>query len=222
MDNEDLTAIEEEIKERIEAGAVATVEDNAPSLPTSELHLNDVEAAIVGVKQKIVEKARAKIQDEKSIEKHSENIAKISDRALEVEEEKQRLFVEQVNADNKVVAQEIKNRLIVLKAEAKRLRAEQRQINKDQRAEHKARTKAAKWELYGRKLEKMKYDYVPNPFILSMLLFFDGLVGFFNGVAATSTAIVKALKWLILIAFTVAVLMIVPVTREWILKILKF
>lgn len=221
MSNEDLEAIEKEIAKRKATGAVVAVDENS-STALAELNFNDVGAAIGDVKQKIVQGARDIVHDDKSIKKHSETIAAISDRALEVEEEKQRLIVEQVNADNKVIEQEIKNRLIVLKAEAKRLREEQKQLDKDQKAEYKARNKAAKWELYKDKLEKMKYTYVPNALILTMLLFFDGVVSFFNGLGAVSTAIVKALKWVFILAAVVVVLMVIPVTREWLLSVLQF
>ena len=214
-----LDELENELAEKLKQDNVSCVvveEKNNVALTS------DVGGAIDDVKVKIIEKAKEKIQDDKIIEKHSENIAKISDRALEVEAEKQRLLVEEVNADNKVVAQEIRNRLIVLKAEAKRLKEEQKQLDKDQKAEHKKRNKDAKWAIYGEKLKKMKYTYVPNPFILGMLLFFDGIVGFFNGLGAISTSILKACKWLLIVGAVVAVLMVVPVTREWLLDVLKF
>ncbi len=230
--NEDLREIEKIIQERKQAEAASgetfaeTVEpiENAVEKRENQtgLALSNMGGAIDEATQKIIEKAKAKIQDNKIIEKHSDNIAKISDRALEVEAEKQRLIVEEVNADNKVVAQEIKNRLIVLKAEAKRIKAEQKQLAKDQKAEHKERNKAAKWALYGDKLKRMKYDYVPNIFILSMLLFFDGVKGFFDGLGTVSTAIVKACKWVLIGGALIAALMIIPVTREWFLSLLQF
>lgn len=197
-------------------------QENSSAIIEKSTYNNDFKTAVGDTQRKIIEKAKEKINDEKMIEKHSESIAKITDRALEVEAEQQRLVVEKVNADNKVVAQEIKNRLIVLKAEAKRLKREQKQANKDQKQEHKRRNQEAKWELYKGKLTKMKYDYVPNELILRMLLFFDGLVSFFNGIGATSTAIVKALKWLIIIAVLIVIIIAIPVTREWFLTLLKF
>ena len=217
--NEDLQEIEEMINERKQSeGAVVEM----PAAPAAPLTISDVGGAIGDAKQKIIQKAAEKIQDEKLIEKHSDAIAKITDRTLEVEAEKQRLIVEAVNADNKVVAQEIKNRLIVLKAEAKRLEKEQKQLNKDQKADHKKRDKDAKWELYGEKLKKMKYSYVPNIFVLTMLLFFDGLKSFFDGLGSVSTAIAKAFKWVLIGALLLAVAMFVPVTREWLLSLLQF
>lgn len=230
MDNEDLREIEAEIltrktaaetdEETPHAAAAAPVvqREGADAVALS----TDVGGAIDEVKHKILQKAADKIKDERLIEKHSETLAQISDRALEVEAEKQRLFVEQVNADNKVVAQEIKNRLIVLKAEAKRLAAEQKQLDKEQKAAHKKRDKDALWELYGEKLTKMKYNYVPNLPTLRMLLFFDGVVSFFNGLGAISTAIVKALKWVLLVGAAFGALMAIPATREWLLTLMQF
>ena len=230
MDNEDLRKLEAEIltrkkaeetgEETPTAAAVAPVvqREGADAVALS----TDVGGAIDEVKQKILKRAAGKVQDDRLIEKHSTTLAEISDRALEVEAEKQRLIVEQVNADNKVVAQEIKNRLIVLKAEAKRLEAEQKQLDKEQRAAHKKRDKDALWALYGEKLTKMKYNYVPNPFVLRMLLFFDGVVGFFNGLGAISTAIVNALKWVLLLGAAFAALMAIPATREWLLTLMQF
>jgi hypothetical protein len=219
MDNEDLQEIEAMIQERKQTEA-AVVE--APAAPVTSVTISDVGGAIGEAKQKIIQKASEKIKDDKLIEKHSDAIARISDRALEVEAEKQRLVVEAVNADNEVVAQEIKNRLIVLRAEAVRLQKEQKQLDRDQKADHRRRNKEAKWELYGDKLTKMKYNYVPCWFVLTMLLFFDGLKGFFDGLGSVSTAIAKACKWVLIGAIICGVIMAIPVTRDWFLSLLQF
>lgn len=177
---------------------------------------------VVGkTKQQILERAQEKIKSNKIIEKHAKKLAQISDDAIKVDSERADLKVKQQDAENKVEKQEIKNRLITLRAEAIRLRKEQKQLNKEQKAAHKARNKAAKWELYGEKLSRMGYKYVPNIFILSMLLFFDGVKSFFDGVGAVSTSIVKALKWVLLIGVILIVLISIPVTREWIIKLLN-
>lgn len=215
MDNADLKAIEKEIAEKKQMQVVE--KSNPPALAETGL-----DGAVFDTKQKIVGRAKELVNDRKLIKKHSESLAEVADKALEVETETQRLKVEELDADNKVTRQEIRNRLIVLKAEAKRLKAEQKQLNADQKADHKARKKAAKWELYKGKLQKMKYDYVPNPFILAMLLFFDGIVGFFNGLGAVSTAIVKAVKWVLLIGAVIVVLLVIPATRDWLLELLQF
>lgn len=215
-------ATEESSNEKSDNSLPTIQQENSSAIIEQSTYNSDFKSAVGDTQRKIIEKAKEKINDEKMIEKHSESIAKITDRALEVEAEQQRLVVEKVNADNKVVEQGIRNKLIVLKAEARRLKKEQKQISKEQKADHKKRNQEAKWELYKDKLTKMKYDYVPNAFILKMLLFFDGIVSFFNGVGATSTAIVKALKWVIIIALIIIVLMAIPITREWLLALLKF
>lgn len=177
---------------------------------------------VVGdTQQEILRRARDKINNKKIFEKHASKIAKITDEAMDADVERAGLKVQHQQAANKVEKQEIKNRLIALKAEAKRIRKAERQKNIEQKAEHKAKNKAAKWELYKDKLKRMKYDYVPNPVILSMLLFFDGVKSFFDGLGALSTAIVKALKWVLLIGAILIVLFSIPATREWIINILR-
>ena len=179
-------------------------------------------SSVVGsVQSNILEKAKVKITDEKIVEKHAESLADIADKALEVQAETASLQVQEQEADNKVRKQEIRNKLIVLNAEADRLKREQKQFNKEQKADHKARNKQAKWELYKDKLTKMKYSYVPNAFILSMLLFFDGVKSFFDGLGTVSTAIVKALKWVILVGLILVVLFSIPITRELIINLLS-
>lgn len=178
-------------------------------------------SVVEGVGQDILGEARKKITDPKVINKHAEQLKDIADKSLDVQAETASLVVQQQDADNKVKKQEIKNRLIVLKAEAGRLEKEQKQLDKEQKAEHKAKNKQAKWELYKDKLSKMGYTYVPNVVILAMLLFFDGVKSFFDGLGTVSTAIVKACKWLFLIGAILIVLFSIPITREWIINLLS-
>lgn len=177
-------------------------------------------SVVGGVQQDILDKAKEKISDEKIVDKHAESLKKVADEALRVQAEQASLQVQQQEANNKVRKQEIRNQLIVLKAEAQRLEKEQKQLNKEQEADHKARNKAAKWELYKDKLTKMHYSYVPCAFVLAMLLFFDGVRSFFDGLGAVSTAIVKALKWVLLISAILIVLLAIPVTRDWLTNLL--
>ena len=178
-------------------------------------------AVVGGVQQDILERAQKKISSEKIVDKHAESLKKVADDALRVQAEQASLTVQEQEADNKVRKQEIRNKLIVLKAEAKRLEKEQKQLNREQKADHKARNKQAKWELYKDKLEKMHYSYVPNVFVLSMLLFFDGVRSFFDGLGTVSTAIVKALKWVLLFGAIFIVLFSIPVTRDWLTNLLS-
>lgn len=180
-----------------------------------------VNGVVGGIQQEILGRAQHKISQEKILDKHADDIAKVTDKAMAVDIERTSLQVQEKEADNKVKKQEIKNKLIVLKAEAERLEKEQKQLNKEQKADHKARNKQAKWEMYKGKLQKMGYSYVPNIVILSMLLFFDGIKSFFNGVEAVSTAALKALKWVLLIGAILIVLFAIPVTREWLTNLLS-
>ena len=207
----------------METGAplvVKTNDENLAERPAFSVGGNF--SSVVGsVQQDILAKAQEKISDERIVDKHAENLKKVADRALEVDAERANLSVQEQDADNKVRKQEIKNKLIVLNAEAKRLKKEQKQISKEQKADHKARNKAAKWELYKDKLERMHYSYVPCGFVLAMLLFFDGVRGFFDGLGAVSTAMVKALKWVLLIGAILIVLFAIPVTRDWLTNLLS-
>jgi predicted RND superfamily exporter protein len=178
--------------------------------------------AVDNVKDKISSKALEMIDNSQSIDKHAKGLAEVADKALQADIDKENLKVEKTNADNKAEKQEIKNRLIALKTEAKRLKREHKQILKEQRADHKKRNKQILWDIYKGKLEKMGYDYVPNLVILKMLLTIDGIVSFFEGVGKISTAIMKAIKWLIFIGVGVGILMVIPATRAWVLSLLGF
>ena len=174
-----------------------------------------------GVQKDILNKAKEKISDEKIVDKHAESLKNIADKALEAQAELASLTVQEQEADNKVRKQEIRNKLIVLKAEAQRLEREQKQLNKEQKADHIKRNKEAQWELYKNKLEKMKYSYVPNKVVLWILLFTDGARSFFNGLGTISTAIVGALKWVLIGGAILIVLFSIPVTREWLINLLS-
>lgn len=178
--------------------------------------------AVDNVKDKITNEALVKVDNRHSIDKHAKKLADVADKALRADIDKEDLKVEKTKAENKAKKQEIKNRLIALKTEAKRLKREHKQILKEQKADHKKRNKDILWETYKDKLEKMKYTYVPNIVILKMLLGIDGIVSFFEGVGKISTAIMKAIKWLIFIGIAIGVLMVIPTTRNWILNLLGF
>lgn len=215
----DFEAMAREFEAEKAENPVAVVEEKAiTETPQGNISAYDV---VGDTRQEILSRAQEKINSEKILEKHASKLAKITDRAIAVDADRAALNVQQQDANNKAEKQEIKNRLIVLRAEAKRLRKEQKQLNIEQKAEHRARNKAAKWEMYKEKLQKMNYNYVPNVFILAMLLFFDGLKSFFDGLGAVSTAIVKALKWVLIIGAILIVLFAVPVTREWIINLLN-
>jgi hypothetical protein len=181
-----------------------------------------VDTAVSNVKGKILGGVLTKVDNEKSINKHSDELKKVANDAIKADIEKARLKVEQTNANNKAEKQKIKNELIILKTEAIRLKREKKQILKEQKDEHRKRNKDALWATYEKKLTKMGYGYVPNIFVLKMLLVIDGIVSFFEGIGKISTSIMKAIKWLLIIGAIFGILMIFPSTQSWILQLLGF
>ena len=213
--------VTDEVESELDALPAVKTESTDLSERTVDPEVGNFGSVVEGVQQDILARAQEKISDERIVDKHAESLKRVADRALEVDAERASLSVQEQDADNKVRKQEIRNRLIVLKAEAKRLKREQIQIDREQRADFKARNKAAKWELYKDKLERLHYTYVPCAFVLGMLLFFDGVRSFFDGLGTISTAIVKALKWVLLIGAILIVLFAIPVTRDWITNLLS-
>ena len=221
QNNEDDKIVESNANEESDALPAVKVECVEIAERTATSPNGNFGDVVGSVSHDILARAQEKISDEKIVDRHAENLKRVADEALKVQAEQASLTVQEQEADNTVRKQEIKNKLIVLKAEAKRLAKEQKQLNREQRTEHKARNKAAKWELYKDKLERMHYSYVPCAFVLTMLLFFDGIRGFFDGLGAVSTAIVKALKWVLLIGTILTVLFSIPVTRDWLTNLLS-
>ena len=213
--------MEEDVIKEIERQANEIVEKKTQETQIQETGVG-VGGAVGNVKGKIVDEAMNKVDNNKSVKKHADELAKVANDAIRADIDKENLKVQRTRAENKAEKQRIKNELIALKTEAKRLKREKKQILREQRADHKKRNKDALWEIYKDKLTKMGYSYVPNRFVLGMLLFFDGVVGFFNGVGATSTAIMKALKWILIAGVIFGVLMIFPTTKEWLLGLLGF
>lgn len=213
--------MEEDVRKEIERQANEIVEKKTQETQIQETGVG-VGGAVGNVKGKIVDEAINKVDNNKSVKKHADELAKVANDAIRADIDKENLKVQRTRAENKAEKQRIKNELIALKTEAKRLKREKKQILREQRADHKKRNKDALWEIYKDKLTKMGYSYVPNRFVLGMLLFFDGVVGFFNGVGAISTAIMKALKWILIAGVIFGVLMIFPTTKEWLLGLLGF
>lgn len=176
---------------------------------------------VQATQNQILEGAKKLISDDKIIEKHAKTLADIADKAIAADSEAVELGVQRKRAANKAEKQRIRNELIVLRAEAKRLKREQKQLAKEQRIDHAKRNADAMWEKYGEKLTKLKYDYVPNKVTLAMLLFFDSIRSFFDGLGTISTSIVKAAKWILLLGIIFGIIYAIPFTREILLNILN-
>lgn len=148
-------------------------------------------------------------------EKNDGEESKLADELRKAEEERENLRVQKEQADNKIRKQEIKNDLIVLKAKAIRLKREQRQLIKEQKIDHKVRNKEARWQLHKDSLTQMKYTYVPNLIILYVLLFINGVTGFFKGLRAVNPTLLKVIRWMVVIGIILAILFSIPSTNQW-------
>lgn len=216
---EEMLAEANEIKENINnenSIEVFSESKNAIGFNTS------VEETLGNVKSKILSNAEDKINDEKIIEKHSKKLAENADEAIAVELDKQSLENEKKKADNKATKKEIKNRLFVLKQEAKRLKKEQRHLNILQKQEQKKESDKTYWQNHGDTLAQYKMHEGSNRIFCEILLWLDGIKGFINGLGSLSTAIINALKWIILGGLAFIVIMIIPNLREWFLTLLGF
>lgn len=145
----------------------------------------------------------------------TEEQKKLAEEERKIEEEKASLEVQQRKAKNKVRKQEIENDLIVLRATATRLKREQRQLIKEQKINHKVRSKNARWQLHKDSLTQMKYTYVPNLIVLYVLLFINGVTGFFKGLRTVNPTLLKVIRWVAVIGIILAILFSIPSTNQW-------
>ena len=230
--------MEKELKDLVESEVASIkeqeqvqIEFEKPNLPTkiepNELATetfagNSAVGVIHTTKDRILEEAEKKINQEKIIDKHSTKLSKVADTLMEVETEKAAIEVRKKDADNRAEKQEIKNRLIVLRNEAKRLRLEEKHKNSMQKLQIKSDKKRIQWERLEKTLTPLGYDYVPNPIALHILLMLVGIKAFVNGVGEVGTAVLKCLKWIIFLGLAITIVLIIPVSREWFLELLGF
>lgn len=183
---------------------------------------NFVDVALDDVRDKIINNAKTQINDEHLIDKHSKKLAENADKSIEVELDRQNLQIQKNDADNKVTKKEIENRLYELKQEAIRIKKHQKHLNKLQKQEHRKEKSHIYWETYKDTLTLYKMREGSNRFFCNVLICLDGIKGFFNGLSAVSTALVKSLKWLLLLGIGLGVIMAIPVSRNWFLTLLGF
>lgn len=203
--------------------ACLPIENNSTAI-IPEQHFSETSAVgiINHTKDEILEKAEQKIKQDKIINKHASKLSEVADNLMKVETEKAAIEVQKKDASNKAEKQEIENRLIILRNEAKRLRKAEKHKNKLQNIEIKAEKKQKQWEMLKSTLQPLGYDYVPNFIALHILLALVGLKAFFNGVGEVGTAVLKGFKWFLIIGLVIAIVMIIPVTRTGVLELLGF
>lgn len=181
-----------------------------------------VAEALDETKRSIVDKAMPKINDKKLVDKHAKKLAENADEAIKTELETQELEIKKKDTSNKITRKEIANKLYVLKQEGKRIKKEQHHLNKQQKEEHRRDNNNTYWENHGSTLTEYKMHKGSNRIFCNVLLFLDGVKGFFNGLNKVSNAFVKALKWVIIVGVILAIIMSIPITRNWLLGILGF
>lgn len=181
-----------------------------------------VASALDETKKNIVDKAMPKINDKRLVDKHAKKLAENADEAIKTELETQELEIKKKDTSNKITRKEIANKLYVLKQEGKRIKKEQKHLNKQQKEEHKRANNNTYWENHGTTLEQYGLHKGSNRLFCTILLWLDGIKGFLNGIDKVSNALLKALKYVLFIGLLIGILMIIPVTREWLLKILGF
>lgn len=203
----------DDIVANIEKESKAVVVESSTNLP-------DVQSgnAYTGIKAAVIDK----INDPKNIEKHARRLSKASNEYIKAEIEEKAVEAYEKVAHNKIDRARIRNELYIIKQQHRRDVAQQRHLNKKQRELHKAEINEARMKKYGKKLNKMGYQYVPPLPILFILLRLHDIAEFFEGVATVSDKLVKALKYVLIFIAVIIAVLIVPVTRIWLLEILGF
>ena len=170
----------EEVDEMVEEENtnLPTVETNNNALMPDSFSGNTAVGIINTTKDKILEEAEKKINQDKIIDKHSTKLSKVADDLMAVETEKAAIEVQKKDASNKAEKQEIKNKLIILKNEAKRLRKAERHKNRLQKISIKQEKSNKRWEMLESTLKPLGYDYVPNTIALHILLMLVGIKAF--------------------------------------------
>lgn len=172
--------------------------------------------------ESIVTKAQERINSEEITDKHARALAENADARIANEIDRQNVENERRAADNEISRKELSNTLFRIKQESKRLREEQRHLAAMQKQAHKAEKKKAYWEAHKASLEQYGMHEGSSRLACNILLFLDGVKGFFLALAKVSDALVKALKWILIILLITGVIMAIPVTRNWILNLLGF
>lgn len=181
-----------------------------------------VSIALENTAATIVEKAQEKINSERLVDKHAKALAKNADERIANEIERQNVINERTKATNTTERKAIANELYRIKQEGIRLKKEQIHLSKMQKAQQKAEKSHAYWEAHKNTLEQYKMHEGSNKFACDILLWLDGVKCFFNGLSKVSDALIKALKYVLIFGGAFAVLMAIPVTREWLLGLLGF
>lgn len=229
----------QEIENRMRESGIADVGDPNPvpsaplaaersviQTPASVTDVADdisVAAALNETALDIVARARERIRGGKaSIERHARSLERNANDRISNEIERQSVENARKKAGNEIDRKALANELYRIKEESRRLREEQRHLTQMQRQEQRLAKRKAYWEAHKETLEQYGMHEGSSRIACEILLWLDGVKGFFVGLSKVSDAIVKALKWILIVGLITGVLMAIPATREWILTLLGF
>ena len=198
------------------------VESPVTAETTESLTETDAVGVLNHTKEEIKEQAELKIKKGNTINKIASKLSEVASKLMKVEANKAAIEVQKKDISNRAEKQEIENRLIILRNEAQRLRKAEKHKNKLQSIELKTEIKQKQWEVLKSTLQPLGYDYVPNFFALYILLTLVGLKAFFNGIGGVGAAVLRGVKWFLIIGLVIAIVLIIPVTRTGILGLLGF
>lgn len=186
---------------------------------------NDVSLAAPAVmeaaKASMVE-ARGLVNEKKKVTRRAKDLADIADDMIENQLDTERLKNEKAASKNKVERAQIANDLYEAQQTGVRLRKEAKHQSEMQKARHKAERKKAYWEANEETLKQYGMREGSSRVACEIIRWLDGVKAFFTGIGKVSDALVKALKWILIVGLVIGGLMIVPVTRNWILTLLGF
>ena len=215
---DDMQTIEQKMKEAEQKDV-----DSAPvPAVVEEKSLELAAPAVLKAAKAAMDKAEGLVNDPKSIDKHAKDLSDIAHDMIENQLETEHLKNARAASENKVARKQIENDLYEAKQKGIRLRKEAKHESKLQRARHKEEIKAEYWAAHKDTLTQYGLHEGSSRVACEILLWLDGVKGFFNGLSKVSDAIVKALKWILIAGGVIAALMIIPATRNWLLALLGF
>lgn len=197
-------------------------ESRAESSAVAENEVSLAAPAVMEAAKASMDEARGLVTDKKKVSKRAKDLANIADDMIENQLDTERLKNEKAASKNKVERAQIANALYEAKQNGIRLRKEAKHQSKMQKERHKAERKKAYWQAHEETLKQYGLREGSSKVACEIIRFLDGVKGFFNGLSKVSDAIIKALKYILIIGGITAVLMIIPVTRNWILNLLGF
>lgn len=160
-----------------------------------------------------IDLAKKSLQDTKKQEKKADTMIQLADKNFKVDAEIVNTQIAEKDKNNKIKKQEIKNDLLKLKQEAKFLKREHSQKLQIQKLDHRK-------EKYGGLLERRKIDYLPNAFVLFLILCLDGFVSCLDAMSKVFGGINKTLLKAIWIIILFTFIFIAP-AREWLLSLIS-